>query len=506
MTRQAVRRIVIAGGGAAGWMSAAVLAKVLKPQNCTIQLVESDDIGIIGVGEATIAGIHWLNNILGIEEDDFVRASQATFKLGIDFRDWTGAGRRYYHPFGRYGVPLGGVGFHHLWVKAQRLGLAASFEDYCMTSMAARLGRFDRPDRAPPGSPLKTLSYAYHLDAGRYARYLRTLAVGMGVERIEGTIERVDQNPETGYITRLHTRRGDVVEGDLFLDCTGFHALLIQGVLQTGTIDLSNFLPCDRAWAVPCERTGDTIEPSTRCTARAAGWQWRIPLQHRTGNGHVFCNEFMSEDEAHDVLMRNLDGRPLGEAKLIKFKTGRTRQVWNKNVIAVGLSAGFLEPLEATTIHIILNSLNKIIGHFPRRTPDPLTVAEFNRQLDLQFDTIKDFLVLHYRLSEGRDEPLWRYFRQLTLPERLERMIESFRMTARIAPSEFDQFKEASWFSVMLGQGVVPEDHDPLADNIDDAALASHLARVRDNIRQIAERMPAHDAYIRANCATPVPA
>lgn len=505
MAGDAVRRIVIAGGGAAGWMSAAVLAKVLRHQGCTIQLVESDDIGIIGVGEATIAGIHWLNNVLGIEEDAFVRASQATFKLGIDFRDWTGAGSRYYHPFGRYGAPLRGVGFQHLWVKARRRGLVTSFEDYCMTSVAARMRRFDRPDRAPPGSPLKTLSYAYHLDAGRYARYLRSLAEAMGVRRIEGIIERADQDPETGHIVALHTHRGDVVEGDLFLDCTGFRALLIQGVLNTGTIDLSALLPCDRAWAVPCAGSTE-IDPSTRCTARPAGWQWRIPLQHRTGNGHVFCSAFMSEDEARDVLMRNLDGAPLAEPRLVAFRTGRARRIWNKNVIAVGLSAGFLEPLEATTIHVILNSLNKIIGHFPRRTPDPCTVAEFNRQLDLQFDTIKDFLVLHYRLSGAREEPLWRYCRALALPERLERMMESFRTTARIAPGEFDQFKEASWFSVMLGQGIMPDDHDPLADGIDDDALTRHLASIRTGIRQVAERMPTHEAYIRAHCAAPVPA
>ncbi len=500
-----IRNIVVLGGGTAGWMSAAVLAKVLRPQQCRIHVVESDDIGIIGVGEATIAGIHWLNNILEIKEDDFVRESQGTFKLGIDFREWTGSGSQYYHPFGRYGVNLGGVSFQHLWVKARLRGLVTSFEDYCMTSVAARHRRFDRPDQAPQGSPLKALSYAYHIDAGRYARYLRGLAEGMGVMRTEGKVERVDRDPETGYVTALHTHRGDVIRGDLFLDCSGFRALLIEGVLQTGVTDLSHWLPCDRAWAVPSAGV-EKIDPSTRCTARAAGWQWRIPLQHRVGNGHVFCSEFMSEDEAHGVLMASLDGAPLADARLLKFRTGRAKRVWNKNVIAVGLSAGFLEPLEATTIHIILNSINKIIGHLPRKAIDPRTVDEFNRQLDTQFDTIKDFLVLHYRLSQGRDEPLWRYFQGSELPERLTMMMESFRTTARIAPSEFDQFKEASWFSVMLGQGMMPEDFDPLADNVDDDRLTSHLDRVRVSIEQAARAMPTHEDYIRANCPAPMPA
>lgn len=499
-----VKRIVVLGGGTAGWMSAAVLAKVLRPQGVEIHVVESDDIGIIGVGEATIAGIHWLNNILGIREDTFVKAAQATFKLGIDFHGWTGDGSNYYHPFGRYGAGIGGVDFQHLWVKAKLRGIASSFEDYCMTTAAARRRRFARPDSAPDSSPLSTLSYAYHLDAGRYARYLRMLATGLGVRRTEGRVEHVELDPDNGYVTALDTHRGDRIAGDLFLDCSGMRALLIQETLQTGIHDLSHLLPCDRAWAVPTAAR-PTIDPSTRCTARAAGWQWRIPLQHRIGNGHVFCSEFMSEDEAHDMLMRNLDGEPLAEARLIRFRTGRSKRLWNRNVIAVGLSAGFLEPLEATTIHIILNTINKIIGHMPRKAIDPYVVDEFNRQLDIQFDTIKDFLILHYRQSQGRAEPLWRYFHNLEIPERLHLMTEQFRRTARVEPSQWDQFKSASWFSVLLGQGVMPHDFDPLADNIGDDALARHLAQVRGAIARTAEAMPTHEEYIRANCAAPYP-
>jgi len=504
MNHQRIRKIVVLGGGAAGWMSAAVLCKVLSPQHCRIELVESEEIGIIGVGEATIAGIHWLNRILGIDEDEFMRAAQATFKLGIDFVGWSRPGSRYYHPFGRYGVNLKGVEFHHLWVRAWLAKQVQSPADYCMTTVAAIHGKFDRPDRAPKTSPVSRLSYAYHLDAMLYAKYLRKYAEARGVKRTEGKVVKVDQNPETGFITALHTHKGEKIEGDLFLDASGQRALLIQDTLKTGVTDLSHLLPCDRAWAVPSEGLA-SIDPSTRSTAREAGWQWRIPLQHRIGNGHVFCSEFMSEDEAHAILMRNLDGRPLADARLIKFRTGRSRQVWNKNVIAVGLSAGFLEPLEATTIHIILGTLNKILTYFPTRDFDARTVGEFNKTVELEFETIKDFLILHYHASPGRTGPFWHYFHNLQLPDHLVHMMETFRRTARIIPSEWDQFKEASWFSIFMGQEVFPTDYYPPADGLEMQEILSHLAQIKRDIREGADAMPAHAAYIRGNCLAPLP-
>ena len=502
MNTQRIRKIVILGGGSAGWMSASVLSKVLSPSQCSIELVESEEIGIVGVGEATISGIHWLNWILGLDEDEFMRETHATFKLGIDFVDWARPGNRYYHPFGRYGINLKGVEFHHLWVRAWLGKQVDSFADYCMTAVAAMHGKFDRPDRAPKTSPVSRLGYAYHLDAMLYAKFLRKYSEARGVKRTEGKVVRVEQHSETGFVTALHTHKGEKIEGDLFLDCSGMRALLIQETLKTGLRDLSDLLPCNRAWAVPCEGL-PSIEPSTRCTAREAGWQWRIPLQHRIGNGHVFCSDYLSEDEAHSILMRNLDGKPLADARLLKFKTGRSKQGWNKNVIAVGLSAGFLEPLEATTIHIILSTLNKIITYFPTREFDPYTVAEFNKTVDLEFETIKDFLVLHYHATPGRTGPFWRYFHSLQLPERLVHMMETFKRTARIVPTEWDQFKEVSWFSVLMGQEVFPTDYYPPADALDMKEILGHMAQIKRDIRVAVEHLPTQAAYIRANCLAP---
>src|ERR1700722_18554785 len=342
-----IREIVIVGGGTAGWMTSAALAQAVDLRQCSIQLVESDDIGIIGVGEATIPTIHWFNQIIGLDEREFMRETKATFKLGIEFVGWAAPRQSYLHPFGRYGFPSDGISFQHRWLKARLDGLDDNFEDYSLNTVAARAGKFQFPSN-DPRSLMATLGYAYHFDASLYARYLRARSEAKGVSRHEGIIDKIDQHPETGFITALHTNRGETLGGDLFIDCSGMRGLLIEGVLKTGFEDWSHWLPCDRAVAVPSARVGPP-QPFTRSTARAAGWQWRIPLQHRTGNGYVFRSENISDDEAAALLLGNLEGTALAEPRKLRFTTGMRKKFWNRNCVALGLASGFMEPLESTS-------------------------------------------------------------------------------------------------------------------------------------------------------------
>jgi len=475
-------------------MTAAALIKAVDVRRCRIALVESDEIGTIGVGEATIPTIHWFNRIAGIDEKEFMRETRATFKLGIEFSHWAKPGHSYFHPFGRYGFASDGVSFQHRWFKAQLGGFEDDFADYSLNTVAARAGKFTFP-ATDPRSILSTLGYAYHFDASLYARFLRTSAERQGVRRHEGRVGKIDQHAESGFITALHTSRGEVLEGDLFIDCSGLRGLLIEGVLGTGFDDWSHWLPCDRAVAVPSERVAAPL-PYTRAIAREAGWQWRIPLQHRTGNGYVYCSRHSSDDRAAALLLESLDAPPLAEPRFIAFRTGRRRQAWNKNVVAIGLSSGFLEPLESTSIHLIQSGIAKLLSLFPNRDCDSYTAQQYNRIIAEEIEGIRDFLVLHYHSTAGKPEPLWAECRGMPLPEGLRYKEEHFARSGRIVLGSDELFKEASWFAVLSGQGHRPRDYNPLIDAIDSGENLAHLGSIKAGVRAAVAKMPEHAACL----------
>ena len=495
MPDRRIRKIVILGGGTAGWMTAAALAKANSPPQFSITLVESDDIGIIGVGEATIPTIHWFNRLIDLPEVDLIRETRATYKLGIEFVNWNGDGSRYFHPFGRYGAPHDASMFYHRWIRAKLAEAVPSHQDFSLSTRAARAGKFAPPGN-DPNSIFATLGYAYHFDARLYAAFLRRRCESKGVRRVEGKVTHVAQDPDSGFITSLTTHRDEVIEGDLFIDCSGLRALLIEGTLHTGFDDWSRWLPCDRAQAIPTERVQDPI-PYTRSTAHAAGWQWRIPLQHRTGNGIVYSSKFCSDDEAAATLRANLDSPVLADPRLIRFLTGRRRKAWNKNVVAIGLASGFLEPLESTSIHLIQSGIAKLLSLFPTRDCHPEVAEQFNRVFDADVESVRDFLILHYHRSTGRSEPMWEYCKHMSVPDSVSYRMTHFEHTGRIVLATDELFKEASWFAVMMGQGLRPTDYNPLLDTISAAENRAHLARIEQQIGAAVETMPLHEDYIR---------
>jgi tryptophan 7-halogenase len=494
---KSIRSIVIVGGGTAGWMTAAALAAAIRT-GCSITLIESDEIGTVGVGEATIPPIKTFNETLGIDENEFVAATQGSFKLGIQFVDWGRLGQRYFHPFGTYGRNFDMVALHHYWVAAQARGEAPALDDMCMAWAAAKRGKFMRP--APdPRNVLSTFDYAYHFDAGLYARFLRGYAEKRGVTRIEGKIADVALNGENGFVDQVTLQDGRSFAGELFVDCSGFRGLLIEGALETGYQDWTHWLPADSAMAVPCARAGE-FTPYTRSTAREAGWQWRIPLQHRTGNGHVYCSQFISDDEAAAVLMANLDGEALADPRKLSFVTGRRNLFWNRNVVAVGLSGGFMEPLESTSIHLIQAAISKLLALFPDRDFDPLVTEEYNRLAIAEFERIRDFIILHYKLTTRDDSELWRYCAAMEVPETVTWKIEHFRRHGRLVQREADLFGPPSWLAVHVGQGNMPEDTDPLLP-LRGGDQSDYLRKLEGALARAAEGMPDHAAYIAKNCA-----
>ena len=490
-----VRRVVILGGGTAGWMTAAALSRSLG-SGVAITLLESDAIGTVGVGEATIPTIHWFNELVGIDEAAFLRTTQATFKLGIEFVDWTAPGHRYFHPFGQFGAALPGVAFHHRWLKAQAEGLDVPLSALSLAAALAAQGRFAKPT-GDARSILSTLGYAYHFDAGLYAAYLRRLSEGAGVTRIEGTLHHVERDATTGFVTALTTERGERIEGELFIDCSGFRALLIAGEMGEGYEDWSHWLPCDRAVAVPCARVAPTT-PYTRSTARAAGWQWRIPLQHRTGNGYVYASANLSDDAAAATLLGSLDGEPMAEPRFLRFTAGTRRRPWRGNVVAIGLSSGFLEPLESTSIHLIQSGIAKLLTLFPNRDFDPALSDRFNAVFARDMDGIKDFLILHYHATSGRDDPLWRHCRTMPLPDSLRAREEQYRRSGRIILESDELFREASWLAVLNGQGIVAGGYNPLADAIDGATNRAQVRQIAEVVARAAPTLPMHDAALAA--------
>ena len=492
-----IQSVVIVGGGTAGWMTAAALANAIRT-GCTITLIESEEIGTVGVGEATIPPIRTFNEALGIAENDFVAAMQGSFKLGIQFVDWGKQDHAYFHPFGSYGRNFDFLPLHQYWLAAQARGEAPELDELCMAWAAAKRGKF-----APPSpeqrNVLSTYDYAYHFDAGLYAQFLRRYAEARGVVRVEGKVADVGVDGETGHVSHVTLADGRLIDGDLFVDCSGFRGLLIEGALKTGYQDWRHWLPCDSAFAVPCEKVGAPT-PYTRSTARAAGWQWRIPLQHRTGNGHVFCSQFSSDDEAAGVLMANLDGKALADPRKLTFTTGRRNLFWNKNVVAVGLSGGFMEPLESTSIHLIQAAIAKLIAFFPDRNFDPLVIDEYNRLAIAEYERIRDFIILHYKLTSRTDSELWRYCAAMEVPDTVTWKIEHFRRNGRLVQRDADLFGPPSWLAVHIGQGNLPQGTDPLLP-LRGTDHAEYLRKLEGALARAAEAMPDHADYIAKNCA-----
>ena len=487
--------VVIVGGGTAGWMAAAALSRYFNDGRRKLMLVESDAIGTIGVGEATIPPIRNFNGMLDIPEGEFLRETRGTFKLGIEFVNWGRQGDRYFHPFGEYGQDLHGIAFHQLYLRERARGGSAAIADYSMSSVAATARRFGRPGPSA-APPLTELNYAFHFDAGLYAAYLRRLAERQGAIRREGTIVRVERDGESGDVAAIVLQDGTRISGDLYIDCSGFRGLLIEETLATGFEDWSRWLPMDSALAMPTANVASP-DPFTRATAHGAGWQWRIPLQHRTGNGHVFCSSYMQPDEAERILRAHVEGEPTAEPRLLRFTTGMRREAWVGNVVAIGLSAGFIEPLESTAIHLVQNGIQRLLALFPDRRISPLERDEYNRGMRALYEDVRDFVILHYKATQRDDTEFWRYVRDMEAPETLARRMELWRLHARVFRENAELFTLPSWVAVMLGQNMWPDRHDPIADTLDPDKVAAAMAQMRESYRAAAARLPDQEAFLR---------
>ncbi len=500
MTQTNLKRIVIVGGGAAGWMTAAALSRLLRTSEVSVTLVESDEIGIIGVGEATIPDMLQFNLFLGIPEAELMRATQATFKLGIEFVDWHRKGSRYFHPFGFHGVDIDGIDFHQYWLRCRANGHAHDIGDYCLTELVARRGKFAFPDLRVPGTPASYLRYAYHFDATLYAQFLRGYAEKRGVRRIEGKVVEVLQAPEAGDLTGVRLQGGLTVEGDFFFDCSGFRSLLLGKTLGVSWIDWHHWLPCDSALAVASRHDGPP-PAFTRSTARVAGWQWKIPTQRRTGNGHIYCSDFLGEDEATSMLVDNLQGEMIGSPRLIRFSTGHRENFWEKNCVAIGLSSGFLEPLESTSLYLIRQGISRFIALFPDASLPPAFRDEYNRWMRKDFEQVRDLLVLHY-FANDREEPFWRRCRNMDIPDSLQRRLALFAGGGRFLRNEGELFPSASWVAVMLGQNVIPKTVDPLVSDKPIADIESKLDLLRRSMNEFVDKLPSHAEFLGGYCAS----
>lgn len=489
-----VTSIVIVGGGSAGWMTAAALSSLLDPRSVKITLIESEEIGTVGVGEATIPDIINFNAILGIKETDFLRATNGTFKLGIEFNDWGRLGDTYFHPFGEHGVDMQGIDFHQYWMRFQRANPGSSIEEFSLSAVASRAGKFAMPTN-DPRSVLSQLRYAYHFDATAYARFLRDYAEQRGVKRVEGKVVEVNLKDETGFISDVQLEDGSKLIGDLFFDCSGFRALLLGDALGVDYEDWAHWLPCDTAQAVACERTGDLL-PYTKSTAKTAGWQWRIPTQHRTGNGHIYCSSMMDDETAIDSLLADLDGPALGSPRKIRFRTGCRTRFWDKNCIAIGLSGGFLEPLESTSLYLIQEGISKFISLFPSKNMPTAIRDEYNRQLTQKFEQVRDFIILHYKATERDDSEFWNYCRTMSVPDSLTRKIELFREAGRIFRYEDELFSKPSWVAVLLGQNILPKTTDPIVEGVPEEQVERSLGSMKAAMNNAVMKMETHQAFL----------
>ncbi|GMN12459.1 tryptophan halogenase family protein [Altererythrobacter sp. MTPC7] len=492
MTKGRIRRVVIVGGGTAGWMTAAGLSRALGQSDLSITLVESDAIGTVGVGEATLPQIRDFNRLAGIDEREMMARTAATIKLGIEFCDWGEPGTRYIHPFGTYGEAIGPAPFHHYWLAEMANGNVRDFGEYSLPIVAARAGRFEPPAEE---EGLGAYNYAFQFDAGLYAAYLSDVAQRSGVRRHEGRIVEVESDGETGEVAAVVMETGERIEGDLFIDCSGFRALLIEQELQTGFEDWSHWLPCNRAWAVPCATSAETA-PYTRATAREAGWQWRIPLQHRVGNGHVYCDRYISDDAAAETLLANLEAEPIAEPRQLRFTTGKRRRMWSRNVVAIGLSGGFLEPLESTSIDLIQSGILNLVTLFPAGAIDEADVSEYNRLMDLEYDRIRDFLMLHYVLNARHGQRFWDDMREMELPASLAEKIDAFRQRGLTPDYQEGLFLQQSWLSVFIGQGAVPEAFDPRVTSMSASDRHARMERIHSAIAGRAGRLEPHLSFI----------
>jgi tryptophan 7-halogenase len=489
-----IRKICILGGGTAGWMAAAGLSNKFKNIDVDIVLVESEQIGTVGVGEATLPHIRYFNAALKIDEAEFMKATESTFKLGIEFCDWGKLGDSYIHPFGEYGNSMDGVEFQHLWLKQRQSGSDHRMDDYSLPIVMAQNNKFRQPS-ADHRQIESTFGYAYQFDSSLYAKFLRRFSEANGVERREGKVVETNLNPQSGFVESIKLDSGDVIEAELFIDCSGFRGVLIEQALETGYDDWSNWLPCNRAVAIPCETNGP-LTPYTRATARKAGWQWRIPLQHRVGNGHVYWNEFISDDEATHQLVNSLEGPALAEPNQLYFKTGRRKKFWNKNVVAIGLSAGFLEPLESTSIHLIQEGITELLQLFPDTTFQQSDSDEYNARMGLNYERIRDFLLLHYVATQRDDSEMWRYFRNMTLPDSLKDKLDAWLSRAYIIKYQQTTFLPPSWIAVLTGQNLIPQTYDPRADAIRTDAVVAEIEKLRQTISSAARKMPDHSAFL----------
>ncbi len=499
------RTVTIVGGGTAGWMAAALLSRLLI-DGYDIRLIESDEIGTIGVGEATIPSIRTFCGLAGVDQVAMIRATQATFKLGIEFVDWRDRGHSYIHGFGKIGQDLMWLHPHQFWLKYAPRGQAKHFDTYALNCVAARMNRFALPDTRQPESPMAGIDYAYHFDASLFAQFLRTTCEARGVERIEGRIVSVEQRPENGFVDYLTLADGRSIGGDLFIDCSGMRGLLIGQTLGVGYEDWSRWLLCDSALAVPCESVSP-LTPYTRSTARDGGWQWRIPLQYRIGNGHVYSSAHVGDQAAADTLLANLDGKPLADPRPVRFRPGKRERAWEKNVVAIGLASGFLEPLESTSIHLIHTGLLRLISLFPRDDFDARDIAEYNRQTDFEYRDIRDFIIAHYKVTDREDTDFWRYCKTMEVPDSLSERLDLFASSARFfVRNKAELFREESWVQVLLGQGMAMR-YDPMVDMIPDDQAIGFLSDIEAVVADCARAMPDHAAYIQRNCsatATPV--
>ena len=497
-----IRSIAIVGGGSAGWMAAAALSKVFG-RAIDVVLVESEEIGLIGVGEATVPHLSAFNRLLEIDEGEFVRQTQGSFKLGIQFNDWGQIGDSYIHGFGTIGRDIGLLPFHQYWLKARSLGRGGDISRYSLNTVAAPLGKFmAAPRDAPPNSPLAEIAYAYHFDAVLYARFLRARAEAQGVRRIEGKVVAVEREASRGFIDHVRLESSERVAADLFLDCTGFRSLLIGDALGVGFDDWTHWLPCDRALAVPCKKVGPPT-PYTRSTAREAGWQWRIPLQHRTGNGYVYSSAFTSDESAADVLLSNLDGKAQADPKALRFTSGKRAKLWDRNVIALGLAGGFLEPLESTAIYLIQAGINRLMQLFPTADCDPALQTAYNDQSAFEYERIRDFLILHYHVTQRTDSDFWNHVRTMAIPDSLQHYIDLFVANGQFFRNSTEMFGLTSWVQVMLGQGLYPRSYHPAVDWVATSDLHALVDHVEKIVASNVGLMPAHEQFIARCCAAP---
>jgi len=493
MHKNKIQRVVIVGGGTAGWITAALMAKTLA-KTVEITLVESDKIGIIGVGEATIPPIIHLNNAIGLDEKTFIKETNATIKLGIEFDNWGKQGDSYMHAFGGIGKNFPFCDFHHFWLKAKQAGDTSNYLDYSLNYQAAKKNKFNKLTTIE-GTNLPGIEYAYHFDAGLYAKLLSRFSQNMGVTRIEGIVNKVNLNNATGYVTDVELESGKKIYGDLFIDCTGLKALLIEGALSTGFEDYSHWLPCDRAIAVPCESV-EPLTPYTRSTAHESGWQWRIPLQHRIGNGLVYSSKYMTDEQAKDKLMSQLDGKPLAEPKVIPFKTGVRRKQWHKNVVAIGLSSGFFEPLESTNIHLIQTAATRLIKFFPHNGIKPAEVTEFNRQSKVESNRMRDFIILHYKLNQRDDSDFWRACQRMEVPDTLTNKMALFEESGKVFREQDELFTEIAWQQVMIGQNLIPQDYHPIANSLSNEQIMDLMGNLKVLINRTVDNLADHKAYL----------